>query len=749
MLILKQKKLYIKLMAFFTGLAFIIVVLLYTAFQKIYKDALLHEMFSTYENDLHNRAIEIENLAEEIDYVYLTVIGNPEVEHFVEMETWNPMDEYKAKQQFKRFRNIHSKIHSVYLYNGNLGYVITTDSAGDNLTYFFDKEVFETMTQYKQIRVREIASASTPEKPEQVVSFSYSKYDENDRLESSVVINIIGLTELGILGTPDSASMLLLDKNQNLLMASTKDVPSVEILPDKIRKEAGSYVEKDAEGSRYVVSYYSLPTMNWTLVSLHNYETVMGNIQSQTSKVLYLAIAILLASGMLIPILSKNYYRPIDNFIRKIKKADLGSKSGEKQRSELDYLMDSFNEMMEKMDQTRQDHQQIMEDTRQSFFRQALTCIQGDNETHIQAQRYDIDINKNYFFTLVVQIDQYYMAVQEYRVLCKTTIRQIVEGELKSHFNAIAVTMQGGATAAILFADEPFEINQLLPTLQSIVSLVKKALGQSITIGLGEQVSDFEEIYSSYEVALSMAKWRLTLGYGKILSTENLPPVESPSYPDDLEKKLLETLYVEKQAEYTATVDDLIERLRSYDADSAKLYLTQILLIVVNSINQIEGESRDSANLGELSKFLSNVEVLDQARELFLNYFEEYHILSNEASLKKNSQKLEAMIRQAKSFLEENSKDPGLSVEMVANHFGYTSSYFAKLFKDNAGQSINSYIKQCRIGQAKALLAETTLTVNEIAELTGYGNTNYFFFAFKKFTGVTPAVYRDGKKNKN
>ena len=67
---LKQKKLYVKLLVFFVGLAAAIVLALSIAFQSIYRDALLKEMYSTYENELQNRSIEIEKLVEEIDSFY-------------------------------------------------------------------------------------------------------------------------------------------------------------------------------------------------------------------------------------------------------------------------------------------------------------------------------------------------------------------------------------------------------------------------------------------------------------------------------------------------------------------------------------------------------------------------------------------------------------------------------------------------------------------------------------------------------
>lgn len=744
--LLKQKKLYVKLLIFFVGLSIAIVLALSIAFQSIYRNALLDEMFATYVNELQNRSNEIEKLEEEVDYIYLTVISNWEVERFITTDTWNPLDEYEVKQQFSRFRNIHSKLHSVYLYNGTLGYVVTTDAAGVNLVDFPDKEVFDYLTERKQIQVRQLPAEMGED--EQVVSFIYTQFDKEDRLESSIVINVTDLAELGMLGQPSLSSTLLLDDSHRVLLSNTEDLPEEGPLWDSLDQGSGSYVGKDQQGNKYIVSYYTVPSLGWTLVSLHDYTAVMGSIQAQTSVILYLALGILALSGTVTLFLSRNLYLPIANFVRKVSKADLRSKDSRRQKSELDYLMESFSEMMEKVDRTQRSHEQIVADMQKDFYRQALSRIQEGEEVHTLAQRYGIDIERAWFCAFVVKLDQYYAVPADHRSLRKTTARQIVAAQLDGSYQAGVVTMPGGTIAAILFFDGPFHEEALLPVFQKIGETVEKTLGQTVTIGLGRPVEDFGEVRSSYEAALSLTEWRLTLGWGHIFTDTTVPEVKSAQYPDDLEKQLLDALHVGRQKEYDGTVRQLIQRLGQFDPDSAKLYVTQILLVLANAVNQVDKKSQTSVDLSRLAGFLSQLETLEQTTAWFSSYYQAYQTLAKEASLRKNSKKLETTIRQAKAFLEEHAKDPNLSIEMAANHFGYTANYFAKIFKDSTGQYINDYIRECRIGRAKALLTETNLTVSEVAELTGYYNTNYFFYAFKKMTGMTPASYRASIKEK-
>jgi AraC-like DNA-binding protein len=64
------------------------------------------------------------------------------------------------------------------------------------------------------------------------------------------------------------------------------------------------------------------------------------------------------------------------------------------------------------------------------------------------------------------------------------------------------------------------------------------------------------------------------------------------------------------------------------------------------------------------------------------------------------------------------------------------------------GVPFKQKLLQMKIIAAKDLLADTTFTINRIAEITGYNNTGYFISTFKKFTGMTPEQFRKMKLKK-
>ena len=53
-----------------------------------------------------------------------------------------------------------------------------------------------------------------------------------------------------------------------------------------------------------------------------------------------------------------------------------------------------------------------------------------------------------------------------------------------------------------------------------------------------------------------------------------------------------------------------------------------------------------------------------------------------------------------------------------------------------------------RLNKATEFLAQTDVPISEIAERTGFGNSNYFYTVFKRHYAVTPSEYRANRLNR-
>lgn len=97
-------------------------------------------------------------------------------------------------------------------------------------------------------------------------------------------------------------------------------------------------------------------------------------------------------------------------------------------------------------------------------------------------------------------------------------------------------------------------------------------------------------------------------------------------------------------------------------------------------------------------------------------------------------------ISQAKVMIQDSFAD--ISPEDIASRLCISYSSFRKTFKEYTGFSPARYISEVRMGKAKELLTNTSLSIKEVAYRVGYNNHDYFFTAFRHMTGRTPAEYR-------
>ena len=83
-----------------------------------------------------------------------------------------------------------------------------------------------------------------------------------------------------------------------------------------------------------------------------------------------------------------------------------------------------------------------------------------------------------------------------------------------------------------------------------------------------------------------------------------------------------------------------------------------------------------------------------------------------------------------------------LTLERVAREAYLSRCYICQLFKSLMGCTFGEYVKRERIQRARALLASTGKSIEEIAAACGFGSATYFATVFKGIMGMTPSAFR-------
>ena len=99
-----------------------------------------------------------------------------------------------------------------------------------------------------------------------------------------------------------------------------------------------------------------------------------------------------------------------------------------------------------------------------------------------------------------------------------------------------------------------------------------------------------------------------------------------------------------------------------------------------------------------------------------------------------------------KRYIDLHFKEP-LTLEQLAKESHINKYYLSHAFKQEYGISPINYMINRRIEESKYLLAETDLSLSQVAQLLGFSSLSYFSQVFRRTQSLTPMEYRKNTKN--
>ncbi|MDG0811554.1 response regulator transcription factor [Cohnella rhizosphaerae] len=98
-------------------------------------------------------------------------------------------------------------------------------------------------------------------------------------------------------------------------------------------------------------------------------------------------------------------------------------------------------------------------------------------------------------------------------------------------------------------------------------------------------------------------------------------------------------------------------------------------------------------------------------------------------------------VGEIKRYIEQHYFED-IKISMFTERYFLSREYLMKLFKQHYGYGIHEYVQKVRMDKAKALLDRPELKIQEISEMLGFKDKNYFSKAFRNYVGLSPTEYR-------
>lgn len=166
----------------------------------------------------------------------------------------------------------------------------------------------------------------------------------------------------------------------------------------------------------------------------------------------------------------------------------------------------------------------------------------------------------------------------------------------------------------------------------------------------------------------------------------------------------------------------------------------QMQLSVLTAYRDFDYAQR-AINLG-VCRYLLKPSKMDELNEAIRTMTSRLNAEEKEASdISEQGEAGSFIVRAALEYMRAHCTEH-ISLVHVADSVYVSQWHLSKLINKHTGQSFLELLNSMRIDRAKAMLADPSMRVHAIAEMTGYNDVAHFSKSFKKITGKTPGEYR-------
>ena len=357
---------------------------------------------------------------------------------------------------------------------------------------------------------------------------------------------------------------------------------------------------------------------------------------------------------------------------------------------------------------------------------------------------YHMNFSEGVFQLVLIKLDSKDHAPrnEDYHRLCKEKFAEIMDQYVCPGCYDIQ-SVQGDTYILNYAADEE---NKVSSKFRVIIKEMGKFLGVlnlcTITIGLGEKVSDINDLYKSKMSALDAIRYRIVEGKNKVIDYSSKKYADLPmgelltSAKETTLINIIDALDISKLKKFVMDIFDTLSATEKINPTIYYEFAEKIFTIFIQTMNKIGQKIKD--------EYLENIEddldiadcqtpneikhvLLERISEIF-NYYD-------------NHQKTNAPVRVAISYIARNYNKT-ITLNQIAEIVNLNPVYFSVIFKKEMGINFIDYLVNYRIEAAKKLLENCKYNIAQVSEMVGYTDPKHFSRSFKKKVGINPMEYR-------
>lgn len=657
-------------------------------------------------------------------------------------------------------------LQSAYVYNGTTDtYYTMGDHPSIRKGTLFDREIIELLSHplsSTMSPIPRLIPVSEWESSRKLPAYTYimPEYaDKGMKLKGAVVVNIkadwifSSLAAYSKKESSDGTQMMIIDSagvvightDDSMFLADLSGEPHIRTILSSLDKPSGYFTSYVAD-SPYIITYSAYDSPRWIMVSITPYSHItqlLGKVRSITLTIGATVFVLCLLAAFL---LSKHLYTPIGQLRDRVT-AMLGHRLARKEAgNEFDFISSSLTSIHDKLQSLETFKKENLQQLRQDYFKNVLhgelpPSLEYSELFGEEGVRFD---PRRPIVVIVLKIDHYAEFCRRYsetdRSLLKYAVINIIEEMLKPVAPGNVFDMGGEHLACLCRAGLPAK------RLDALIRNIQDASVQFPAISLSCSVSfpaaTITDVPTRYQEALALMNYRVVYGHACVIKAEDMErrTFDHFSIDDAMIGELLQALKNGRQPDISRLFSQIMHSLYDYPYSTIRFTLSYISASIFNTLNTLEKNSSICFGTDFVS-FDTTIKRMETLEEIEREYMSLFQTIVDRITQFRD-EKTERIVNNVVKYIELNFRDKQLSLASIAGHFNMTPAYVGRLFRERTAMSVAEYITNERISEAKLLLPNSRLNIDEIIDRIGWENNKYFYTVFKKHTGVTPTEFR-------
>lgn len=686
-------------------------------------------------------------------------------------------------KEFDRFEmyNIHKRLDdilnaspildSVYIYNRKANLVFSSISSAQPLDFFYEEGILDLINNSiknkenlfipRRVTLRNLNNSYLRSFDENVITivFSYGKTGETPQEAMIVNISQSNLQKVINQNYLPGGSIDTFIINQNGDILTHKD-PTM--LNKNLKEQA--YIEKiysyDSKGSfdttiseeSCIISYIKSTNWGLTYIGIARYDDILGNIKNIRMIIIFLTIVFVMIGLMGILYFTKIIYSPLNGLVREV--SGLNYTLSKNYPNEYKFVSSSIESMGNKINELQQKVSNYFPAKKNNLLKRLLNgnLIIDSNSMNLLKSN-DICLQGPKFIVVVFRIDSFYK-ISNNNMINKLELYRDTLTEATAEFFADKFELEivhDNLESISIILNLPTEKDSFIAEITNIINKIQEVFYNefqlTFTAGLGSIVPSINDLKTTYLDAIEYTNYRIIYGKSSIITQKDIHVLHKQvyQYPYKIEKKIIDNLKLAHKDELEVLLAEFSNSVRNYGYSEIILSYSQLVLMIIRTAKKMLGTLTEDLRISYLNiqSNLKYCDIFTEIQELIISIL--FKIIDERDA--KVSDKNFIIVNKVKQYIDDSFSDEALTVEMLADQVELSANYLRNIFKSITGISLSNYILQKRFEEAKKLLIETDYTAKKISSMVGFQNSDYFYYAFKKYTGKSASNYRRENEN--